>query len=88
MTENCMDVLHTMPKNEALKKGAPCAKDAIESSGLLAKSCDLKWDKFWMSSKKFIAIHNIHGKDENEQEMHTRVSNELERQVKFEIMKT
>ena len=46
MTENCMDALHIVPKDEMLRKGMPCAKDAIKSLGLATKSCELKWDKF------------------------------------------
>ena len=78
MTENRMGALRAMPK-KMLKKGAPCVKDAIESSDLLTKSCDLKWDKFWvrfkkfwMPSKKFAAIWSTHGNDENELGIHTR----------------
>ena len=86
MTENVLDILCIIPKSEILKKGMPYVKDAIKSSGLLKKSCELKWNKFWiyfkkfwMSSKMFIAIWNIHGNDENELEMHSRVNNGLER---------
>ena len=30
MTENCVDILCIMPKNEILKKGAPCAKCVVK----------------------------------------------------------
>ena len=36
-----------------VEKGAPCAKDAIKSSGLLTNSCEFEWETVWVHFKKF-----------------------------------
>ena len=86
MSENCIDILCIIPKEEILKKGMPYVQDAIKSSGLLNKDDDKKWDKlwvhfkkFWMSNAYFISLWNINGNAVDEVKMHARVNNGLER---------
>ena len=85
MTENCIGILRIAPKNETLEKGVPCTKCTIESAGSLEKSCELKWEKFWMPSKKCTEIWSAHGDDANEQEMSARMNIRLERQATLKI---
>ena len=86
MSENCIDILCIIPKEEILKKGMPYVQDAIKSSGLLNKDDDKKWDtfwvcfkKFWMSNECFVSLWNINGNSVDEVKMHTRVNDGLER---------
>ena len=84
-TKNVLDILTMIPKNEIVKKGAPHAKHDIESMGLTSEDRQ-KWStfwtcfsKFWLSSSFFIGLWNIADNNDEENEIHSRVNNGLER---------